>query len=412
MSHLLIKNIQIIDPNSQFHQTIVDVECKDGVIIQIGKNLDDTSKKIKVIDGTHHFLSHSWVDMFGDVFTPGFEYRETFEHGVKAALNGGFGHVVMSPNHHPEVYLAAHIQQMIQSTAHETLKIHVTGAITKKIEGKELAEMYDMYNSGAVAFTDGWSPVQNELVLLQALEYVRSFDGLIYQIPIHKNLNSGGLMNESPQSTAFGISSQPSITEDIHVYTALTIAQYQNARIHISGVSTAKALDTIKKFKKQNVQVTCSVTPYHILYNDSYLETYNSIYKVNPPLRTEIDRKAIIKGLEDGTIDGIASFNQPYSWDEKVKEFEYAKSGMATLQYVWPMLLKGAPQIPVETWIKLLSFNPRQILKIDSTPIEVGYKGTLTMFNTEEPINIQEKASLAFNTPELDQTFKGKAQVI
>lgn len=412
MSHIVIKNIKIADPKSPFNQEVVDVELKNGTIENIQKASKISSDKIQILDGTDQYLSPSWVDMFGDVFTPGFEYRESYETGINAAINGGFGHVVMSPNHHPKVYLASHVQQLMQSYNHDKIKIHYTGAITKKLEGKELAEMYDMYNHGAIAFTDGWAPVQNELVLLQALEYIKSFDGLIYQIPVHSNLNSGGLMNESPQSTSFGISGQASITEDIHVYTALSLAQYQGSRIHLTGISTAKALETIKKFKKQNVQVTCSVTPYHLLYNDSVLETYNSIFKVTPPLRTEKDRKALIKGLEDGTIDGIASFNQPLSWDEKVKEFEYAHSGMAAIQYVWPMLLKAAPNVSIDKWLELLCFNPREILKLDAQPIDQGYNGTLTMFNVHESLDKLNKKSTAFNTPLIDNTFKGKAIVI
>jgi len=413
MSHLIIRNIEILDEKSPFHQNKMDIEIQDGKITNIAQQINTDSDTTEIIDGTGKYLSLSWVDMFGDVYTPGFEYRESQETGIAALEKGGFGYGVMSPNHLPEVYQSSHIQQLYQSNKGYKSKILFTGAISKKLEGKDLAEMYDMYISGAIAFTDGWSPVQNDLLLSQALEYVKSFKGLIYHIPVHKNLNAGGLMNESPRSTAFGISGQPSMSEDICIYTALSIAEYQNSRIHIAGVTTEKALNTIKTFKAKGVDVTCSVTPFHLLYNDSTLEKYESIYKVTPPLRAESDRLALIQGIEDGTIDAIASFNKPLSWDEKNKEFEYAMSGMASIQYVWPMLLKAAPHIPVTKWMDLLVKNPRQILGIQGdAAINVNYSGTLTLFDTLTPIQTQESVSQAFNTAPVNDTFVGFTQLI
>lgn len=413
MSHILIKNIEIIDKDGPFHQKKMDVEILNGKITAIKKKITIDSNKYKEIDGKGKYLSHSWVDMFGDVFTPGREYREELESGIAAALQGGFGTVVMSPNHHPEVYLASHIQQLKRTTAHPKISIEFLGAISKKIEGKELAEMHDMYKSGAIAFSDGWTPVQNEMLLSQALEYVKSFDGLILHIPIHNTLNAGGLMNESENSVAFGISGQPAIAEDISIYNALTLAQYQNSKIHIAGVSTAKGLETIKKFKKQHVQVTCSVSPFHLLYNDSCLKEYDSIYKVTPPIRTEKDRKALIKGIEDGTIDTICSFNKPLSWDEKNKEFEYAKPGMACIQYVWPMLIKAAPHISIEKWMELLVDNPRMILNLKKENLDINTSAkAYTIFDTSTIIEKNNNKSMAVNIPMIDNSFKGYTQVI
>lgn len=409
---ILIKSATIIDPNGPHHLRQADVLVHNGKIIQIDAQIHQEADEI--IDAKGKYLSIAWIDIFAGSGTPGFEYREQLHTLDAAAQAGGFGHLFITPNLVPVTDTASDVRFLIESSATSKTKLFPLGAVSKKLEGKELAEMMDMKAAGAIAFSDGWSPIIDDLLMLKALEYIQGINGIMIQLPWHKKLEGGALMNESERSVAFGMSGAPAVAEEIIVHRDIELARYTGARLHLSGISTAKSLALIEKAKSEGVNVTCSVTPYHLLYTDDALEHYNSLFKVYPVLRTQADVLALREGVRNGIVDCIATHHKPHSWDEKEKEFEYASWGMAALETVWPMLQEALPDLKAEQWVNLLYKNPSTIFDLPTQTIEAGVDATLTLFDmdTSWTLNTSDKQSLAYNIPLLNTALKGKARVI
>jgi len=405
---VLIKSATVIDSQSAYHGKKVDILLDQGKIAGIGRSLKSTAQQI--IKGKNLMVSPGWVDVFADYCDPGHEQKETIISGLKAAAAGGFTDVLIAPNTVPAISNKAAVEYAQQKSTGSKTTLHVMGAVSKNTEGKELAEMMDMYAQGAVAFTDGWLPLQHAGLLLKALEYIKAFDGVLVQLPIYQSLAAGGLMHEGAQSVRLGMSGIPAIAEPMMIHRDLELLRYTQSRLHISGVSSAEGLQLIRRAKKEGLRVTCSVTPYHLLYTDKDLSDYNSIFKTEPALRTEADRKALIKGLEDGTVDCIATHHRPQDWDAKEKEFEYAQPGMISQETCWSMLLRAAPRISMERWVQLLSVNPRNIFKLPSAAVQKGVKANITIFDTDTTwvYTPENKQSLAVNSPVFHQELKGK----
>src|SRR6218665_2381448 len=356
---LLIKNATISDPGSEHHGHQADIFIRKGVIAAIGKNLKE--KADKVIAGTALQVSPGWVDVLADYCDPGYEHKESIITGLNAAAAGGFTDVFVVPNTQPVITTKSVLEYVLKKAEGHQVNLHVLGAVSKNTEGKDLAEMMDMQHSGAVAFSDGWHPVQNAGLMLKALEYVKAFNGIIVQIPIQASLAQGGLMNEGETSVRLGMSGIPNIAESLLVQRDIELVRYTGSRIHFSGISTPESLALIRAAKKEGLDVTCSVTPYHLMFTEEMLQTYDSVYKVAPPLRTEAERKLLVKALTDGTIDCIATHHQPQDWDAKVSEFEYAQAGMIGQETCLAMLIAAAPKVEASRWAELLSINPRRI---------------------------------------------------
>src|SRR5690606_1555540 len=354
MSSILIKNVSIADAGSAHNGKVLDVLIENGSIRQLGVDL--SSDTAQVINGKGKYISPGWISLMTDFAEPGYEQKETIQSGLSAAAHGGFAEVVLVPNTNPAIANRSVAEFVQKAALGHRVGLKVMGAISQKLEAKALAEMLEMYHGGAVAFTDGWQPVQNAGLLQKALEYVNAFDGVIVQVPVMTSL-ADGLMNEGENSVRLGMPGIPNIAETLMIHRDIELARYTDSHLHISGVSTAEGLAMIKAAKADGLKVSCSVTPYHLLFTDYALSQYDSLYKVNPPLRTEADRQALLAGLADGTIDCIAVHHRPQDWDAKTKEFEYAEPGMATMEVVWPMLLKAAPGIDATRWADLLSNN-------------------------------------------------------
>lgn len=365
----------------------------------------------KIIQGKNHYISPGWVDALADYREPGQEYKETILTGLNAARAGGFAEVAIVPNTNPGITNASMLEFIQKKAAGHSVKLHVFGAVSKNIEGKDLAEMLDMHHSAAVAFSDGWKPVQNAQLLLKALEYVKAFDGTIVQVPVYDALTAEGLMNESETSVKLGMSGMPAMSESLFVHRDLELLRYTGSKIHFSGISTEASVSLIKAAKKEGLNVSCSVTPYHLLFNDSALADYDSNYKVNPPLRSEKDRKALLKALKDGVVDCIATHHRPQDWDAKTKEFEYAGWGLNVQETCWSMLVKAAPDIEPEQWGRLLSANPRKIFNLMPITVEEGQPASLSIFNFEEKwrFDAKSKQSKGINNPLLGKDLTGKA---
>lgn len=407
---LLLKKVTILSPTSKYHLKKKDILIKNGLIEKIA---DSINEKVKtVIDEKNVYVSIGFMDLFADFCEPGYEHNDTIATGMKASLAGGFTDVCLLPNTNPIIQNRSTIESIKSKS--DLVNLHPLGAVSKNTEGKDLAEMYDMKQGGAIAFTDGKKTIQDAGLLLKALQYIKTFDGVIIEIPENTSISKHGLMHEGIASTKLGMPGKPAISEYIAIQQSLELVSYTNSKIHFTGISTKKSIELIKQAKKQGLQVTCSVTPYHLLYTDADLETYDSLYKVNPPLRTDEDRKALLKAVEDGVVDSIASHHFPQDWDSKTKEFEYAKNGMITLQTMLPSLLKASSKITLEKWISLLTEKPREILSLPMPIIEEKQPACLTVFNPTEKwnFNTTNNESLSANSPLLNSEMIGKIKCV
>ncbi len=406
---VLIRQAKIADPGSDFHDKVVDILVEDGVIKDIAPSLK--TKADKVIEDEELYVSPGWTDIFADYREPGFEHKETIASGLAAAAAGGFTRVFTAPNTNPTADTKSVIEFLLQKSRGNAVSLHPLGAVSQQVEGKNLAEMLDMHSHGAVAFTDGWKPLQHSNLMLKALEYVKAFDGTIIQIPVETSLSSGGLMHEGPVSTKLGMPGIPTLSETLIIHRDIELARYTDSKLHISGVSSAEGVDMIRKAKAQGVKVTCSVTPYHLALTDEALDTYSSFYKVSPPLRSETDRQALIKGLKDGTIDCITSHHRPQEWDAKEKEFEYAADGMNIQEIAFAIVWNATgKKLGLERIIDAFTSAPARIFGLETSGIKKGNKASLTLFSTSASTHLQEGAirSASRNNPFIGQELNGK----
>ena len=403
---ILLRQVRIIDPSSPFHQQQVDILIQNGKIGQIG-NIDSNATRELQINGLH--VSPGWVDVYANFCDPGMEYKETLVTGAHASAAGGFTDVMVLPNTMPVLHNKSLVEYIVQKSKQLPVNIHPIGAITKNAEGKELAEMYDMHESGAVAFSDGTNTIQSSGILLKALQYLKAIDKTVIQVPDDKAISATGLMNESVESTRLGLPGKPAIAEELMVQRDIELAKYTNSKIHLTGISTAKSIDLIKAAKKEGISVTCSVTPYHVCFCDEDLAGYDTNLKVNPPLRSRIDREAIRAALLDGSIDCIATHHLPQDTDHKVVEFEYADYGMTGLETCFAAIHTCMPGLPVEKLVDLMSVNPRRIFGLENLSITTDAAASLTLFLPSEQWTVKTLQTKSANTPFIGRELTGKA---
>jgi dihydroorotase len=386
---VLIKQAKIIQAASPLHNQVMDILMEDNTIVSIAKHIDEAGAE-KIISEKELVFSPGWVDLMADYAEPGYEYKEGIKNGLAVAAKGGFTDVVIVPNTQPAISNKASVQFALQQAQGAAACLHVLGSISANLEGQGLAEMLDMHEQGAVGFTDGWKPLQNAALMLKALEYVKAFKGVLVQIPMDTTLASNGLMHEGITSTQLGMAGIPSIAETVLLQRDIDLLQYTQSRLHISGVSCAASLDLIRRAKAAGLHITCDTTPYHLLFNDNALVSYNSLYKVMPPLRTEEDRLALIAGLKDGTIDCIASHHRPQDWDAKQKEFEYASYGMAVQEYSFAALYsKLEKELSIERWMDLFANNARCIFNLPYQIIQEGASGNFSLVALQHTHTLQ-----------------------
>lgn len=403
---ILIKQATIISSSSPFNGKIKDIFIADGKIYKIADTISEKADEIIQQDGL--CISAGWMDIFADFADPGFEQKESIQSGSKAAAAGGFTDVMLIPNSNPVVDNKAQTEYIIQKAKEVIINIHPIGALTKNTAGKELAEMYDMQHSGAIAFSDGLHPLQNSGLLLKALQYVKSFNGTVIQVPDDTGIGAGGLMNEGIISTQMGLPGKPTIAEDLMVARDLKLARYADSKIHFTGISSPKSIEFIKRSKESGIKVTCSITPYQVFFCDEDLQDYDSNLKLNPPVRTRHDMKAIKKALLDGTIDCIASHHLPQHLDNKVCEFEYAKPGMISLETMFAVTISIG--LPVKDFVQMQTVHTRQIFGLTVPEIKEGEIASLTLFNPEAEFIFEEKMihSKSKNSPFVGKHLKGK----
>ncbi len=377
--NLILRKAKIIDPKSHFHNQIVDVEIENGIFKNIGANLENKNdfKEIQLADLN---ISSGWFDTSVCFSEPGYEDRETIANGLDVAAKSGFTAVALQPYTTPIIDNQSQVN-FVKTKAHGfAAEIFPIGALTKNSEGKDLAELFDMKNAGAVAFGDYNRNIDNANLMKIALQYTADFDGIVIAFSQEPNIKGSGVVNEGIVSTRLGLKGIPSLAEELQLAKNLFILEYSGGKLHIPTISTAKSAQLIREAKAKGLQVTCSVSVHHLVLTDEKLETFDTRFKVSPPLRTDEDRLALIEALKDGTIDVITSDHNPMDIEHKKMEFDLAKNGTIGLESAFGALMTV---LPLEIIIEKLTAGRKLFLNIESQ-IEIDKPANITLFSTEE----------------------------
>lgn len=408
---ILIQSAKIISPGSPHHLKKRNVLIANGKIAEVGERKYSADKEI---DADGMLLSIGWFDLGAFVGDPGLEHKEDIASLVRAAAAGGFTEVAVLPNTHPAVQTKNEIAYLTQGNANRLVQIHALANVTKNGKGEELTEMIDLHEAGAIAFTDGLKSVWHTDIFLKSLQYLQKFDGLLIDHPEDNWLNLFGQMHEGEVSTSLGLKGMPRLAEEVAVRKNLELLGYAGGRLHFSKVSTAKTIEMVRAAKKKGLNITCDITSYQPLMEDNLLVDFDTNYKLNPPLREKSDNEALIKGLNDGTIDVLTSGHLPQDEESKMVEFDMAEFGITNLQTFASQLVSLSKSVDMEDLIAKVTVTPRQILKMEVPIIEEDSKANLTLFDpsAEWTFDASQNFSKSKNSPWLGQTLKGKAVAV
>ena len=375
---IIIRDAKIIDSKSPFHNQSVDVLISDGILKEIGKSISNTEnvKEIK-LDNLH--ISQGWFDSSVSFGEPGFEDRETITNGLNVAARSGFTAIALQPNTSPIIDNQSQINFVLNKSNDFATQLLPIGALTKNSEGNDMAELFDMKNAGAVAFGDYNKSLDNANLLKIALQYVQDFDGLVITYPKDTNISGNGVVNEGTVSTRLGLKGIPNLAEELQVARNLFLLEYTGGKLHIPTISTTKSVQLIKEAKAKGLQVTCSVAVHHLILTDEKLEGFDTRYKVVPPLRTDADRKALIAGILDDTIDMITTDHNPIDIEHKKMEFDLAKNGTIGLESAFGAL---STIVPLDKIIEKLT-SGKVTFGIKNDSISIGNTANITLFNPE-----------------------------
>jgi len=376
---ILLKSAKIIDQNSSFHQQVKDIFIENGKITQISDSII-TPEKCNEIDLENLHISNGWFDTSVSFGEPGFEERETIENGLQVAAKSGFTAIALNPNTDPVIDNKSAVEYLIRKSSGSPVTLLPIANLTQKAQGKELSEMYDMQKSGAVAFGDYNLSIENANLMKIALLYAQNFDGLVLSFPQDNSTGNLGHVNESENTTRLGLKSSPNLSEELQISRDLFLLEYTGGKLHIPTISTANSVQLIRDAKKRNLDVTCSVSAHHITLTDDEIKSFDSKYKVKPPLRSTSDTKALVKGIKDGTIDMITSDHNPLDIEHKKVEFENAAFGTIGLESLFGAINKI---IDLNQIILCLTENPRKRFGLRPTKIELGQMANLTLFNPD-----------------------------
>ncbi len=408
----LLKNCLLVDTKKQ---KILkrDIFIKNKIIEEIGNNLSVKGSKTKIIDCKGLYVSPGLVDMRVHITEPGLEHKETIKSASKAAASSGITSLICMPNTTPPIDQPAIIHS-IQRKAREIglSKIFCTGCITRNFEGKEICELRLMKESGAVGFTDGLKTIANTRIMRRALNYAKSFDGLIIQHAEEPHLYSNSVVNEGEIATRMGLTGVPSFAEAMIVQRDLWMVEETKCRYHVGHISTRETVEIIRQAKKKGLPITCDTSPPYFTLNELSLENYRTFSKLSPPLRSEDDRKYIIEGICDGTIDAISSDHTPQDQDAKRLPFnqaEFGGIGLETLLALTLNLVKNK-EISLPKALSLLTFNPSNILKLNLGTIEKNKDADICIFDLTKPwkVSPNEFYSKSKNSPFDGMLLEGK----
>lgn len=408
---ILIQSATILNSNSPFHKKKKNVLIHNGRITEVG---DKKYTADKVIEAAGMILSVGWFDLGTYVGDPGYEQKEDVSSVLKTAAAGGFTELAVLPNTNPSVQSKNEISYLTNGNDNRLVQLHAIASVTRNNKGEELTEMIDLHENGAVAFTDGLKPVWHTDIFLKALQYVQKFNGLLIDHPEDIWLNSFGQMHEGLQSTMLGLKGMPRIAEELALSRNIELLQYTGGRVHFARLSTSKSIDLVKAAKKRGLKVSCDITGYQPLLDDSMLVNFDTNYKVNPPIREKADREALINGLNDGTIDVLCSGHLPQDDESKNLEFDLADFGMTNLQTFASDLTTLSASVKWEDLIEKVTSAPRILLDREVPVLDVGQKANLTLIDPEHvwTLDVKSNLSKSKNSPWFGKQVKGKAVAV
>jgi len=408
---LLLKNLTLIDPQVNLNEKS-DLFIEDGIIKKIG-NLEIADKDFKIIDLHGKSCVPGFFDMHVHLREPGREDEETVETGCRSAAAGGFTGVACMPNTEPAIDSAEVVRFIKDRAQNNIVDVYPIGAVSLKRKGEALAPMMELFDAGAVGFSDDGTAVKTANLLVKAIEYSKNMNVPIIEHCEDDSL-AGGAMNEGITSSLLGLPPLPSLAEDLTVARDILAAEYAGGKIHIAHISTKGAVELVRQAKKKGLQITAEVTPHHFTLTEEAVKSFDTNTKMNPPLRRAEDVKAILEGLKDGTIDCIASDHAPHSIEEKEMEFIYAPNGIVGLETEIGLCISELVNkniISFEQLIEKLSLNPRKILNLPVSSIKEGEKANLTIIDKEIvwTVDIKKFKSKSKNSPFDKKLLTGKA---
>ncbi|HUP87967.1 MAG TPA: dihydroorotase [Longimicrobiales bacterium] len=409
---MLLRGARVVDPTQKL-DSVVDVAIRDGAIAAIGADLQFAD--VDVIDLTGKVVTPGLIDVHVHLREPGGEHKETIASGARAAAAGGYTAVCAMPNTDPAIDDPAAVGYVLaEGLRVNSARVYPIGAISVGRKGERLTEMGEMIDAGAVGFTDDGSPVSDASLMRLALEYAQTFDVPIANHCEDKTLSRGGSMNEGLVSSRLGLTGIPNAAEDVMIARDLLIAEQTGGRLHIQHVSTRDGVDMIRRAKQKGVRVTAEATPHHMLLTDAACDNYNTNAKVNPPLRSEADRLAVIEGLLDGTLDVIATDHAPHHYDEKEQAFDDAPMGLVGIETALGLLLTNFVHKGQLSWSDLvdrMSCGPARAFNLMGGTLREGSVADLTVINPEIEWTIDPKAFLSKsrNTPFSGWKLKGRS---
>lgn len=409
---ILIRSTVIVDPSSKHNGNKCDILVEDGIIKQIAKAGTLKEKADKIVEHKGLHVSPGWFDMRVNFREPGYEYKEDLISGCTAAAAGGFTGVLVMPSTQPPVHTKSEVEFIRNKTQHQPVDVFVAGTLSHNHEGEHLSEMYDMFSSGAVAFTDDKKSVENAGLMLRALMYAKNFGGLVISFAHEASIAVNGKVNESVTATKLGLKMMPAVAEEIRLTRDLYLTGYAETRIHFGPLSAIRSVELLREARKKKISATAEVAAHQLMLDETALTDFDSNYKVMPPLRSDADRKALVSGLKDGTIDVISSDHSPEDIENKQREFDHAAFGIIGLQTAYAVANTALKKVlSTEEIIKKISINPRKILGIPVPVIKENQPANLTLFNPDQPWTLTENEikSRSKNTPFIGKKFTGKA---
>ena len=413
MSSLWIKNARVIDPASQ-RDAIGDLFVADGKFVDSLSGA--TKKRAKLIDAQGLVACPGLIDVHVHFREPGQTHKETIGTGSRAAAAGGFTTVVCMPNTAPVADNPGTIQLMNDVIRRDAvIRVHPTGCITVGMKGASLAPIGSLKRAGVVAITDDGDCVQSNDLMRRAVEYAKMFDLPVMDHCQDQSMTQGAVMNEGVMSTRLGLRGWPNAAEDLIVARNVILSEYTGAHIHLQHISSRFSVDIIRRAKQRGARITAEATPHHIALTDDLLATYDTHFKMNPPLRTEVDRQALIAGLRDGTLDIIATDHAPHTDYEKDKEFDYAPNGIIGLETALPVTLdilvrKNKFKLPFV--IDLMTRRPARLINLPGGTLALGAEADICIFDPAEKWLYDAKVgfSKSSNSPWSGQTLTGRVK--
>ena len=401
--NILLKSAKIIDPTSSFHGNTLDILIRKGIIDKIDKSIDAT--KASVIEHKNLCVSLGWFDSSVSFGEPGYEERETLDHGLSVAAASGFTQIAYNTNTNPLPTSKADISFLLRSAAHTPTTLHPKGHITAQDNAQQLAELHDLSQAGAICFSNHKQPIDDPHLLLLALQYARGFDGLVESFPIDPQLAVHGVMHEGKISTSLGLTGIPNLAEEIRIRRDLAILSYTGGKLHIPTISTAEGVGLIRQAKKDKLDVTCSVAVHNLMMTDEQLDGFDTRYKLMPPLRESKDQKALLKGLKDGTIDMVTSDHQPMDIEHKKVELEHAAYGSLGLETAFGSL---CTMMDAEDAALLLN-RGKERFGVSQQSILIGAQADLTLFTANGTTTVSKESILSRskNSAYLGKELKG-----